>query len=314
MCTISTPRTRDAAARRPRVRLSQRRRETLLAVLVLSPSMVAIAIFIYVFIGWTVYTSATRWDSLLPDHTFVGLRNYLTLFADDRFHQDLRNLVLFGVSFMAQCIVIGFILAALLNQEVKLKWEAFFRTIFVLPFAVSLIVTGVAWHWLMQPETGINLIFKAIGLGWLQPTWYTSMNWGILAVSVAAAWQMSGYIMALYLAGLRGIPGELFEAARIDGCRTWPLYRHIIIPLLRPVTFTAIVLTGMVAVRTFDVLASMTGSGPANADDMLGYYMFQLAFQSNRFALSSSVAVIMMLIAGVLLVPYVLSTRRAIES
>lgn len=289
-------------------KLSGKHRDTLIAVVVVSPSLVAVAIFVYVFIAWTVYSSTTNWTTLLPDYTFSGFRNYAQLIVDPRFHIDLRNLVLFTVSFMVQCIVIGFFLAVLLNQHIR--GESFFRTIYILPFAVSSIVTGVAWHWLMQPGTGINLIFKAVGLGAVQPTWYTNSHWGILAVSIAAAWQMSGYVMALYLAGLRTIPQELVEAARIDGCGSFALYRRIIVPLLTPVTFTALLITGMLAVKLFDILASMTGSGPGFADDMLGFYMFQLAFQSNLFSMSATVAVVMMMIAGLLLVPYIMSARR----
>jgi glucose/mannose transport system permease protein len=289
-------------------RFDARHRDRLLAILVVSPSLLAVAVFVYLFILWTGYASTIDWTTIFPDYTFVGLDNYREVVTDERFRTDLRNLVLFSASFMAQCIVIGFVLAVLLNQ--RIKGEAFFRTIYILPFAVSLIVTGVAWHWLMQPTTGINLILQAIGLGSVQPSWYTSSDWGILAVSTANAWQMSGYIMAIYLAGLRGIPQELVEAARIDGCGNLVLYRRVIIPLLTPVTFTAVLLTGMVSVKTFDILATMTGGGPGFATDMLGLFMYDLAFQSNLFARSASVAVIMMLIAGLLLIPYVMSTRR----
>ena len=133
------------------------------------------------------------------------------------------------IGFMSQCIVIGLLLASLLDQ--KIKGEAIFRTLFIFPFAVSGIVTGVAWHWLMQPATGINLIFANIGLGWFRPTWYADLKYGIWAVTIAAAWQFTGYVMALYLAGLRGIPNELREAAAIDGAGSWAIYRYIIIPL-----------------------------------------------------------------------------------
>lgn len=291
-----------------RRRFDARQRDRVLAILVVSPSLLAVAVFVYLFVLWTGYASTIDWTTIFPDYTFVGLDNYRDVVADERFHTDLRNLVLFSLSFMAQCIVIGFVLAVLLNQ--RIKGEAVFRTIYILPFAVSLIVTGVAWHWLMQPTTGINLILQAVGLGAVQPSWYTSSDWGILAVSTANAWQMAGYIMAIYLAGLRGIPHELVEAARIDGCGTLALYRRVIIPLLTPVTFTAVLLTGMVSVKTFDILATMTGGGPGFATDMLGLFMYDLAFQSNLFARSASVAVIMMLIAGLLLIPYVLSNRR----
>ena len=282
-----------------------------LAVLVLSPSIVAVAVFIYSFIVWTFYTSTVRWNDVLPDYTFVGLRNYLRLVGDERFRIDLRNLVLYAASFMTQCIVLGFLLAALLDQ--KIKGEALFRTVFIFPFAVSGIVTGVAWRWLMQPTTGINLLFDAAGLRFLKSNWYADPQWGILAVTIAAAWQMSGYIMALYLAGLRGISHELREAAAIDGCNTFNLYRHVIIPQLAPVTFTAIVLTGMGSIRVFDLVVAMSGSGAAYATDTLAFNMFQATFQSNRFALGAAIGSIMMLLSAFLVVPYLLSIRREVE-
>ena len=169
---------------------------------------------------------------------------------------------------MTQCIVIGFLLASLLDQ--KIKSEAVFRTIFIFPFAVSGIVTGVVWRWLMYPSAGLNQLFESFGLGFLKSKWYTDPTWGVLAVSIAASWQFSGYVMALYLAGLRGISHELHEAAAIDGANTWQLYRRIIIPLLAPVTFTAIVLTGMGSIRVFDI-PQVLGSGAAFSTDFLSF-------------------------------------------
>jgi len=282
-----------------------------LAVLVLSPSIIAVALFIYSFIGWTFYISTVNWNDVLPDYTFVGLRNWLRLLQDDRFQIDLRNLVFYAVPFMAQCIVGGFLLAALLDQQIK--GEALFRTIFIFPFAVSGIVTGVAWRWLMQPETGINLLFDAVGLGFLRSQWYASPDYGMFAVTIPAAWQMTGYIMALYLASLRGIPIEVREAAHLDGCGTVALYRHVIIPLLAPVTFTAVVLTGMNAIRVFDLVAAMGGSGAAYATDTLAFYMFQMTFQSNRFALGAALAAFMMILSAFLVVPYLRSIRHEVE-
>jgi glucose/mannose transport system permease protein len=254
-------------------RKSRFRGDMALAILVLSPSIIAVALFIYTFIGWTFYISTVKWNSQIPDFTFVGLSNWERLFTDSRFHIDLRNLVYYAIGFMSQCIIFGFIIAALLDQ--RIKGEAIFRTIVIFPFAVSGIVTGVAWRWLMQPTTGINLLFANIGLDWFQPLWNSHPQYGMWAVTIAAAWQMTGYIMALYLAGLRGISHELREAAAIDGAGTFATYRYIIIPLLMPVTFTAIVLTGMNSIRVFDLVSAMSGSGPAFATDTLAFFMFQ---------------------------------------
>lgn len=287
------------------------RSDMLLAILVIMPSIIAVAVFIYGFIAWTTYMSTVKWNSQIPDYTFVGLKNWIRLFGDYRFRIDLRNLVYYAVGFMSQCIIFGFLLATLLDQ--KIKGEAIFRTIIIFPFAVSGIVTGVAWRWLMQPTTGINLLFAQIGLENFQPTWNSTPDYGMWAVTIAASWQFTGYIMALYLAGLRGIPNELREAAAIDGAGTWATYRHVIIPLLMPVTFTAIVLTGMNSIRVFDLVSAMSGSGPGFATDTLAFFMFQSTFGAYRYSLGAAIGTFMILLSAFLIVPYLMSMQRETE-
>ncbi len=286
------------------------RSDLTIAVLVLSPSILAVAVFIYSFIIWSFYISGTKWNSAVVDMTWVGLDNWTRLITDDRFQTDVRNLVLYAAGFISQCVVLGFLLAVLLDQ--KIKGESLFRTVFIFPFAVSGIVTGVVWRWLMRPEAGINLLFEGIGLGWLKSPWYTDADWGILAVSIAGAWQFSGYVMALYLAGLRGISTDIREAALIDGCNTVTLYRRVIIPLLMPVTFTALVLTGMGSIRVFD-LPAVIGTGAAFGTDAMAFYMFSLTFTSLRYALGATIACVMMILSAILVVPYLRSMRTESE-
>lgn len=282
-----------------------------LAVIVLTPSIIAVALFIYSFIGWTAYISTVNWNSPVRDYTFVGAKNWVRLFNDLRFRTDLRNLLFYAIGFMSQCIIFGFLIASLLDQ--KIKAETLYRTVIIFPFAVSGIVTGVAWRWLMQPTTGVNLLFAKIGMDWFQPTWNTNPQYGIWAVSIAAAWQFTGYVMALYLAGLRGIPQELREAAAIDGAGAFATYRYVIIPLLMPVTFTAIVLTGMNSIRVFDLVAAMGGSGPAFATDTLAFHMFQVTYGANRFALGAAIGTFMILLSAFLVIPYLRSLRGEVE-
>src|SRR5262245_9434803 len=300
---------RVASAPRPR-RRRWLRGDRALALLVLSPSIVAVAVFIYTFIVWSFYISTVKWNSSVTDYTFVGLDNWVRLFGDDRFQTDLRNLVLYAAGFMTQCIVLGFTLAVLLDQ--KIKGESVFRTIFIFPFAVSGIVTGVVWRWLERPEAGLNLLFAQLGLDFLQWRWYSDPEWGIFGVTIAGAWQFSGYVMALYLAGLRGISADLREAAAIDGCNTLALYRHVIVPLLAPVTFTAVVLTGMGSIRVFD-LPAVLGTGAAFGTDAMSYYMFTLTFQSQKYALGATIACVMMILSALLVGPYLLSMHRESE-
>lgn len=286
------------------------RSDRTIAILVLSPSLIAVAVFIYTFIVWTFYLSGTQWTTPVQDLSFAGLDNWLGLLQDTRWLQDIRNMLFYAIGFMGQCLVIGFLLASLLDQNVK--GENIFRTIFVFPFAVSGIVTGVVWRWLMNPTTGINLIFGSLGLGFLKWDWFANPDWGILAVSIAGAWQFTGYIMALYLAGLRGISSDLREAALIDGCNTFNLYRRIIIPLLSPVTFTALVLTGMGSIRVFD-LPAVLGTGAAFGADAMAYYQFTLTFTSMNYAAGATVAGAMIILAAFLIVPYVISMRGEAE-
>ena len=282
-----------------------------LAIIVLTPSIIAVALFIYSFIGWTFYISTVKWNSQVRDFTFVGLTNWERLITDRRFMIDLRNLLYYAAGFMTQCIVIGFLLASLLDQ--KIKGEAIYRTIFIFPFAVSGIVTGVAWRWLLQPTTGVNVLIARMGLENFQPTWNSHPDFGMFAVTIAASWQFTGYVMALYLAGLRGIPNELREAAAIDGAGTWQTYRHIIIPLLLPVTFTAIVLTGMNSIRVFDIISPMGGSGPGFATDTLAFFMFQSTFGAYRYSLGAAIGAFMIILSGLLVIPYLQSMRGEVE-
>lgn len=286
--------------------------DRLISLLVITPSIIAVAIFVYGFIIWTFRLSFSNWNGWTPDYSWAGLDKWIALIPDERFLIDLRNLLQYAVVFMTLCVGVGFLLAVLLNQ--RIKGEAIFRTIFIFPFAVSGIVTGVAWKWLMYPSAGINMIFKAVGLTMLSDfQWYANPDIGTYSIALAAAWQMTGYIMALYLAGLRGINVELIEAAQIDGCNTWGLYRHIIIPLLSSVTFTAIVLTGMGSIRVFDLVSAISGSGAAYGTDTLAFNMFQLSFQKNDFATGSAIAAFMIILSAFLVVPYLASLRQETE-
>src|SRR5699024_659295 len=210
----------------------------------LLPSLILIAVFVYGFIGWTGYVSLSNYNTIVPDFSFAGLKNYIFLFKDFRFQADLRNTLFFTIFFIGLVIIMGMGLAILIDQ--KLKGESLFRNIFLFPMALSFIVTGVVWQWLLNPSTGFNQFLEWFGI---QPKWYTDTNilagfeWGsiefgvpvaIFAVVIAAVWQMTGFSLAMYLAGLRGIPDELKEAARIDGASEFQVYRKVILPMLAP--------------------------------------------------------------------------------
>lgn len=222
------------------------------AVAFLIPSIILILVFVYGFIGWTGFVSVSNWNTLTPDFSFAGLENYIYLFQDYRFQADLRNTVFFTIFFIGSVIVSGLGLGILIDQ--KLKGESIFRNIFLFPMALSFIVTGVVWQWLLNPSTGFNQFLKVFGI---TPKWYTDTNiiagfeWGkiefglpvaIIAVVIAAVWQMTGFSLAMYLAGLRGIPDELREAARMDGASEFQIYRKVVIPMLMPITVSVIII------------------------------------------------------------------------
>src|SRR5215217_3869285 len=266
-----------------------------------APSLIAIAVFVYSFIARTAYVSVVRWNDIAPDYTFVGLTNYIRLMDVERFQIDLKNTLVFTVTFITACLVAGLLLAMLLDQ--RIRFEGLFRTIFMFPLAISFIVTGVAWRWLETPSSGINLLFDAVGLGFLKTGWFTDPNIGILGVVLAAFWQTSGYVMALYLAGLRGIADDVREAARMDGASEWQLFLYVIFPLLHPITLTAVIILGHISLKIFDLTVSMTGPGPGFATDVPSLFMYQTTFFGSRFSQGAAVAIVLLLLVSVLIVP-----------
>jgi len=283
-------------------------------ILFVTPSIVAVGIFIYGFIGWTGFISFTKWNDVLPDYTLVGFENYRKLFANMRFQIDLNNTLVFTVIFVISCLLIGLLLAVLIDQ--RIKGEGIFRNLFLLPMAVSFIVSGVIWHWLFNPGSiqmgniGVNQLFEKVGLNFLICGWYTDPDIGIKAVAIAATWQFSGYTMALYLAGLRGIPLELREAAAIDGADQFQIFYHIILPFLRPITFGAIIILGHISLKIFDLIVAMTGSGPAFSCDVPAFFMYDTTFRGNHFAQGASIAIVLLLLVSLLIIPYLVSTFR----
>jgi len=281
-------------------------------ILFITPSIVAVGIFVYGFISWTGFISFTKWNNVLPDYTLVGFKNYQKLFANMRFQIDLHNTLVFTVIFVASCLLIGLLLAVLIDQ--RIKGEGMFRNLFLLPMAVSFIVSGVIWHWLFNPGSiqlgniGVNQLFERLGLNFLNSGWYTDPKIGIIAVAIAAVWQFSGYTMALYLAGLRGIPLELREAAAIDGANQWKIFYYITLPFLRPITFGAIIILGHISLKIFDLVVAMTGSGPAFSCDVPALFMYDTTFRGNHFAQGASIAIILLLLVSLLIIPYLITT------
>ncbi len=279
-----------------------------LAALLLLPSVVAVGVFVYGFIAWTAYVALSNWNSFVPDLSFAGARNFVALFQSFRFQIDLRNTAVFTVTFVLGCLVLGLVLAVVLDQRVR--GESFFRNVFLFPMAISFIVSGTVWQWLLNPSTGVNLLLDTVGLGRFRSPWYTAPGTAIFSVVLAALWQLSGFTMAMYLAGLRGISEDLREAARVDGASEVQLYRHIVLPLLTPITLSAVIVLGHISLKIFDLVFAMTGSGPAFSTDVPGIFMFETTFRGNRFAEGAAISVVMLAMIAVVIVPYLIYSTR----
>jgi len=270
------------------------------------PSVIAIALFVYGFIGWNGWASLTNWRGIgemiqigpirFPDADFVGLRNYERLFSDNRFLTDLRNNAVFTIAFLIACVVLGLGLAILLDR--KIRGESLFRNIFLFPMALSFVVTGTIWRWVFLDEP---------------LAWVIDRNLAMPAVIVAAVWQMTGFTMAMFLAALRSIPDELREAARVDGANEFQLYRRVVLPIINPVMLSALIILGHISLKIFDLIYVMTGGSQTLGfvTDVPSIYMFQLAFRDDLFARSAAISVIMLVFVAIVIVPYLISNLRS---
>jgi glucose/mannose transport system permease protein len=360
-------------------------RDRLAAILTILPSVILLAIFVYGFIFQTAYSSLTDWKGLAAnqENNFIGLDNYKQLFTgllDIRFRQSLVNTFFFTLFFITGCISLGFIFAVLLDQNIR--YEGFFRLIFLYPMSLSFIVSGTVWRWLFNPSGGINRLptlvnLEALDFKWLtdrsqiwQFTWLQlpaifgyillivmvilafryrrdgsfwkawlvagigaatlvwlvtggadkiqllsypekhGFNVAMIGIIVAATWQMAGYMMAMYIAGIRGIPDELREAARVDGANEFQIYRKVILPMLRPITLSAMIVLGHISLKIFDLIFVMTG--PDNSStDVPGTLMFVTSFRGNEFAKGAAIATVMLIMVALVIIPYLVTTLRA---
>jgi glucose/mannose transport system permease protein len=366
----------------------RKNKSRLLGFAVLLPSFLLLGIFVYYFIGRTVYWSLTDWGkdptqalAAHPVLKFIGLGNYRELFTgviDGRFRQDLVSSIFFTFFFIVGCLVLGLLLAILLDH--KPRGEGVYRTVFLFPFSLSFIVTGTIWRWLLQPQGGVNILPTFLGLPAGKFAWLTSreqvwrfdwsrvlliialivaailavlaisafrkrlrrrgwivalcsvllLAWGLLfgrkwnplpfaelhgfnlafiGIIMAAVWQMAGYTMALYLAGLRGISVEMREAALVDGASEWQLYWRIILPLMAPITLSAMIILGHISLKIFDLVFAM--AGPDNTStDVPALLMYITTFRGNQFAKGAAIGVILLLMVAVIILPYLANQLR----
>ncbi len=276
--------------------------------LVLAPSFIAVLIFVYGFIGWTAWISFTR-SRLLPNYDIVGTIQYQRLFASPRWEVALNNLFVFGVLFIGISMILGLLLAIFLDQ--KIRTEGVLRTIYLYPMALSLIVTGTAWKWMLNPGLGIEAMVRGWGFENFRFDWITDPKMAIYTIVIAGVWQASGFVMALFLAGLRSVDGEIIKAAQVDGIPTHRIYTAIIIPSMAPIFLSAFIVLAHLAIKSFDLVIALTGGGPGYATDLPATYMYAMAFSRGDIGQAAASAMVMMMIVFAIVVPYLYSELRS---
>jgi len=259
---------------------------------------------IVVFVGgsvWTIVHSFTK-SRLLPKLDFVGLQQYERLWGTKRWLVSVENLAIFGICSLIFTLIIAFVLAAMLDR--KIRFEDAFRTIFLYPFALSFIVTGLVWQWILNPDFGIQKVMQ--GVGWESFTFDPLNNPDIVifGVLIAALWQGTGLIMCIMLAGMRGIDEDIWKATRVDGISTWKTYVVVIIPMMKPVFITSLVLIAAGIVKVYDLVVAQTSGGPGIASEVPAKYVYDKMFLSQNLGQGFAASTMMLVMVIIILVPY----------
>ncbi|WP_442907365.1 carbohydrate ABC transporter permease [Kaistia sp. MMO-174] len=261
-----------------------------------------IVIFAYVgTILWTIQISFTS-SKVFPVSNYVGFSQYTRLFGSDRWIISVQNLAIFGVIFIIGCLVLGFLLAVFLDQRIRA--ESMFRTIFLYPYALSFIVTGLVWQWTLNPTLGIQQTVRNWGFESFTFDWLTRGDRAIYVIAIAGMWQASGLVMAILLAGLRGVDGELWKAAKVDGIPTWRVYVHIVIPILAPMFVTATVLLATAVVKVYDLVVALTNGGPGISTEVPAKFVIEYLFQRQNLGLATAASTVMMITVLCVLAPW----------
>ncbi len=250
---------------------------------------------------WTVFISLTS-SKMLPNTQFVGLAQYTRLFSTERWGISVHNIVVFGLLMMTLCLVIGFILAAMLDS--KIRAEDAVRTVILYPHAISFIVTGLVWQWMMNPTVGIEKAMHDFGWTGFSFDWLVVPDKAIYALVLAGVWQGSGLIMALMLAGLRGVDQEIWKAARIDGIPAWRVYVSIVLPMLRPTIITAVVLMSLAVIKAYDLVVALTNGGPGLSTDVPAKFIMDFLFERSNIGLATAACTVMLVFVLMVFTPW----------
>lgn len=276
--------------------------------IVVAPSLLVVIVTVYLFILWTGVISVTS-SKFVPTYDFVGLEQYVRLWATPRWHTAVANLFIFSALFLALSTGLGLLMAILLDQNIRA--EGALRAIYLYPMALSFIVTGTAWKWIMNPGLGVQKVVNDLGWTDFRFDWIANPDMAIYTVVVAGVWQSSGFAMAIFLAGLRGIDNSVIKAAQIEGASLPLIYRQIIIPMLRPAMLSVIVLLSYIAIKSFDLVLALTNGGPGTATELPSTFMFSATFRRNQMGVGAASAVMMLMTVAAIIVPYLYSELRS---
>uniref|UniRef100_UPI0037433306 carbohydrate ABC transporter permease n=1 Tax=Shumkonia mesophila TaxID=2838854 RepID=UPI0037433306 len=275
--------------------------------ILLSPSLAISLVFVYGFIAITGYLSLTA-SRLLPNYRFVGLDRYRELFANDIWWSAAANLAWFGIPFIGFCIVLGLLIAVLLDQ--RIRGEGALRAVYVYPLALSYIVTGAVWQWILNPDLGLERLIRQWGWQDFSFNWLADPDKAIFCVVIAAVWQSCGFVMALFLAGLRGIDDEIVKAAKVDGATLPTIYLRVVIPGMRPVFFSVILILCHITIKTFDLVVALTAGGPGTSSWLPANFMYTFAFDRSQLGVGAASAMMMLFTVVAVLVPLMYAESR----
>ena len=275
--------------------------------LVVAPSFIVSLLFIYGLMAWNGYLSLSA-SRILPNYEFVGLQQYMTLLESDRFRVAMTNMGIFGVLFIGGAMAIGVLLAILLDQKVRA--EGVLRTVYLYPMAVSMIVTGTAWKWMLNPGLGLEHLMRQWGFESFTFDWLVRGETAIYCIVIAGVWQSAGFVMALFLAGLRGIDESIIKAAQVDGASLPRIYWSIILPSLRPVFFSTLMVVAHLAIKSFDLVMALTAGGPGYSTDLPATFMYATAFTRGQIGVGAASATVMLATVAAIVVPYLYSELR----
>ena len=283
--------------------------ENLLPKLVIAPGFVLGFAFIYGLMIWNGVLSMTG-SRMLPNYeNFVGLEQYVQLWSMDRWYVALKNLGIFSVLYVGGSMLVGMVLAIFLDQ--KIRAEGTLRTIYLYPMALSFIVTGTAWKWILNPSDGLQKLMHDLGWTSFNFDWLVQSDYAIYCVVLAGIWQSAGFAMALFLAGLRGIDDSIIKAAQIDGATLPLIYWRIILPILRPVVFSTVLVLSHLSIKSFDLVMALTAGGPGYATDVPATFMYTMSFTRGQIGLGAASATMMLATVAAIVVPYLYSELRS---